>query len=238
MMTPVVWAWLLSLSGAALFFGAGSVFALSRSALRSSRERQRRDRERAELDRALRAVLAERERDRGTLAAAMSERDRLQAAQAAVEKSAREANARADQAWREVADLVEQMRSKRKALPSERRVVLDAGAGGDALRTILDKETRGNGFAGAVIADGLGLVVAATGEYGDALAAYGAFLAGVGAKTRDALPLSELRQVIVQDDHDMTLTVRPIASADDNLALVTLAAGRRNGAPANTYLER
>ncbi len=97
---------------------------------------------------------------------------------------------------------------------------------GDVLRRLLDRETRNGRLAGAVIADELGLVVASTGEYGDALAAYGAVLAGLGTKTREALPLAQLRQVIVQDDHDMTLTVRPIASAEDHFSLVTLAAGQ------------
>jgi predicted regulator of Ras-like GTPase activity (Roadblock/LC7/MglB family) len=97
---------------------------------------------------------------------------------------------------------------------------------GDVLRKLLDRETQDGRLAGAVIADELGLVVASTGEYGDALAAYGAVLAGLGTKTREALPLNQLRQVIVQDDHDMTLTVRPIVSAEDHFALVTLAAGQ------------
>ena len=99
-------------------------------------------------------------------------------------------------------------------------------ASGDMLRQLLDRETGGSQLAGAVIADELGLVVASTGEYGDALAAYGAVLAGLGTKTSEALPLHELRQVIVQDDHDMTLTVRPIATSDEHYALVTLAAGQ------------
>jgi hypothetical protein len=80
--------------------------------------------------------------------------------------------------------------------------------------------------------------VASTGEYGDALAAYGAYLAGVGAKTRSVLPLHELRQLVIQDDHDTTLTVRPIASADDHLSLVTLAPGRPSASGTRTHLER
>jgi predicted regulator of Ras-like GTPase activity (Roadblock/LC7/MglB family) len=102
----------------------------------------------------------------------------------------------------------------------------DSSATGDVLRKLLDRETREGHLAGAAIADELGLVVASTGEYGDALAAYGAVLAGLGTKTREALPLHQLRQVIVQDDHNMTLTVRPIATAEDHFALVTLAAGQ------------
>ncbi len=123
--------------------------------------------------------------------------------------------ASAQRARRDVAKLVEDLKGADNSDSPTRP--------GNVLRAILDQETRGNDYAGAVIADELGLVVASTGDYGDALAAYGAFLAGVGAKTGDALPLHELRQVIVQDEHDMTLTVRPIATADDHFALVTLA---------------
>lgn len=111
------------------------------------------------------------------------------------------------------------------------RLEEEGHATGDILRQLLDRETQGSKLAGAVIADELGLVVASTGEYGDALAAYGAVLAGLGTKTRESLPLQQLRQVIVQDDRDMTLTVRPIAAAQDHFALVTLAAGQPNGAP-------
>jgi predicted regulator of Ras-like GTPase activity (Roadblock/LC7/MglB family) len=99
-------------------------------------------------------------------------------------------------------------------------------ASGDVLRQLLDRETGSRQLAGAVIADELGLVVASTGEYGDALAAYGAVLAGLGNRTSEALPLHQLRQVTVQDDHDMTLTVRPIAAAEEHFALVTLASGQ------------
>jgi|GEM_PF-4372299 len=97
---------------------------------------------------------------------------------------------------------------------------------GSALQSIVDNEVRSNSVKNAVIADELGLLVAASGsnhEYCDALAALGAYLADVGTKTRDVLPLHEVRQVVVRDDRDMTLTVRPLAAAEPGLALVTLA---------------
>jgi predicted regulator of Ras-like GTPase activity (Roadblock/LC7/MglB family) len=130
-----------------------------------------------------------------------------------------------ERARHEVKRLVEDLRSEAQAEGSERP--------GTVLRAILAAETRGSEFSGAVIADELGLVVASTGEHGDALAAYGAFLAGVGAKTSDNLPLTELRQLIVQDENDTTLTVRPIAAANDNFALVTLSM-RRDELPLRT----
>lgn len=113
-------------------------------------------------------------------------------------------------------------------------VVMERSARSDVFHAILQAETRDAHLAGAVIADDAGLVVACTGEHGEALAAYGALLAGVGTKTRDGLPLRELRQVIVQDDQDMILTVRPIAAADDTFALVTLARGPYDTAQRST----
>jgi predicted regulator of Ras-like GTPase activity (Roadblock/LC7/MglB family) len=123
-------------------------------------------------------------------------------------------------------------RAAKPVEPPQRSLDPDGFATGDILRQILDRETKDSRLTGAVIADELGLVVASTGEYGDALAAYGAVLAGLGTKTREALPLNQLRQVVVTDDQDMTLTVRPISAAEDNFALVTLATGQ----PASTPL--
>jgi predicted regulator of Ras-like GTPase activity (Roadblock/LC7/MglB family) len=101
-----------------------------------------------------------------------------------------------------------------------------------ALQSIVDAETRMGRAKSAVIADELGLLVAASGatnEYGDALAAMGAYLADVGIKTRDMLPLHQVSQVVIRDDHDVTLTVRPLAADDPGLALVTLAVGPNTG---------
>jgi predicted regulator of Ras-like GTPase activity (Roadblock/LC7/MglB family) len=100
---------------------------------------------------------------------------------------------------------------------------LDTRARGESLKAWLDRESAA--VSDAVIADELGLVVAAKGDYGDALAAYGAYIADVGERTRDALPLQTLRRVIIQDDHDTTLTVQPLNTDVDRLALVTLANG-------------
>jgi predicted regulator of Ras-like GTPase activity (Roadblock/LC7/MglB family) len=91
---------------------------------------------------------------------------------------------------------------------------------------IVDTETRLERAKSTVITDELGLLVAASGagsEHNDALAVLGAYLADVGSKTRDTLPLRTLRQVVVYDVHDVTLTVRRLASDDRGLALVTLA---------------
>jgi chromosome segregation ATPase len=145
-----------------------------------------------------------------------------------------------ERARREVSELAEQTRLLRaeayasNGTPrkrSERPPTISTR--GNSLQLIVDTETETGRAKSAVIADELGLVVAASGlvhEYGDALAALGAYLADVGTKTRDVLPLHEVRQVVVRDDHDMTLTVRPLATEDPGLALVTLAVGANTAA--------
>jgi predicted regulator of Ras-like GTPase activity (Roadblock/LC7/MglB family) len=229
-MNPALWAWMLSVVGAALFFVAGLLWALRRGAREAERGRAVLRSQAEELARAhdereqLRAALADLEL--GALAETTRERDELRDTHSKVQRVARKALARAGQAERQVEELVTELRTKPKGHSSLPPPVVDAGARSEALRNILDQETSGYSFTGAVITDDQGLIVASTGEYGDALAAYGAFLAGVGERSRSELPLHELRQVVIQDDHDATLTVRPLASADDHLALVTLALGR------------
>lgn len=146
-----------------------------------------------------------------------------------------------ERAKREISELAEQTRLLRaEAYAShrpptkrpERQVTISTR--GNALQLIVDDETENGGARSAVIADELGLVVASSGvvsEYGDALAAFGAYLADVGTRTRDVLPLHEVRQVVVRDDHDMTLTVRPLATEDPGLALVTLAIDTNRAVP-------
>lgn len=99
-------------------------------------------------------------------------------------------------------------------------------ARGAALQQLVENEIGSGRAKSAVIADELGLLVVGSGvveQYGDALAAFGAYLADFGTKTRDLLPLCALRQVVVRDDRDTTLTVQPLAADDAGLALVTLA---------------
>jgi hypothetical protein len=105
----------------------------------------------------------------------------------------------------------------------------DTRASGEVLRAILERETS-HGVAGAVIADDLGLIIAGKGELCEVLAAYGAVLAGVGDKTREALPLRQVRKLVIEDECNTRLTVRPIASADDQFALVTLSCGQQGSA--------
>jgi uncharacterized coiled-coil DUF342 family protein len=77
----------------------------------------------------------------------------------------------------------------------------------------------------AVITDELGLVVAATGEYSDVLAAYGRHLADEGQRVGELLPLRTIRELTMHDDRNVTMTVRPLPGGESNLALVTLGVG-------------
>jgi predicted regulator of Ras-like GTPase activity (Roadblock/LC7/MglB family) len=213
-MSWLLWAWGLSVAGAALFFGAGALFAMRRMARTADDASDAiaafdAERRLADAEEEIAQVRTEMNVAHSELATSRAE---LANATAALGATATERDR-----------LASELRQARRSTHPEPPVMPAGRTRGDALRSILERETRGPGVAGAVIADELGLVVASTGEYGDALAAFGAYLADVGSKTRGVLPLHEVRQVIVQDDHHMTLTVRPLASADDNLALVTLS---------------
>lgn len=285
-MTPLVWSWLLSLTGALSFFAAGAAYtarrfgsvpagqplaaadspaleptvhdaeerraALERELAQRTAERQQLFREleierSARLESAVTATLDVPESAAGARGDSIEGlrhelalvREELTARDAQLE-TLRDENVRlrafeedSSRTRKELATLNEQMRALRaqafiaKPAPTRTKTLSPTlSATGRALQTIVDTETRSGRAKTAVIADELGLLVAASSassEYNDALAALGAYLADVGSKTRDILPLHKLRQVVVSDDHDLTLTVRPLATDDPGLALVTLA---------------
>jgi predicted regulator of Ras-like GTPase activity (Roadblock/LC7/MglB family) len=163
----------------------------------------------------------------GQLEQLREENARLHEVDSELARAKRELSELAEQTRLLRADAFASKRTPRK--PIERPAIVSTRA--DALQLIVDGETEVGGAKSAVIADELGLVVAASGlvhEYGDALAALGAYLADVGSKTRGVLPLRDVRQVVIRDEHDMTLTVRPLVAEDPGLALVTLAVGANN----------
>jgi chromosome segregation ATPase len=104
---------------------------------------------------------------------------------------------------------------------SEPHIAVSAGS----LQELVERVGGLKTVRAAVITDELGLVVAATGEYSDVLAAFGRHLADEGQRVRELLPLHDIRQLSVHDDHDVTMTVRPLSVGDYNLALVTLGIG-------------
>jgi hypothetical protein len=99
---------------------------------------------------------------------------------------------------------------------------------GDVLQALVDKVSGSAGVRCAVVADDLGLVVASHGELGDEVAAVGALFGRAGLQAQKVLPLHKVQRVTVEDDRDVTLTLRPLQtdeSVEGDLALITLAVG-------------
>lgn len=99
---------------------------------------------------------------------------------------------------------------------------------GDVLQALVDRVSGSAGVRCAVVADDLGLVVASHGELGDEVAAVGALFGRAGLQAQKVLPLRKVQRVTVEDDQDVTLTLRPLQtdeSVEGDLALITLAVG-------------
>jgi hypothetical protein len=106
----------------------------------------------------------------------------------------------------------------------------DAALGGQAFQHLVEQVGGLDPVRSAVVADELGLVVACHGTHGEELAAIGALFARSGSEARKVLPLDQLQRVIVEDERNISVTVRPLRStdagtSDSELTLVTLAVG-------------
>jgi myosin heavy subunit len=96
---------------------------------------------------------------------------------------------------------------------------------GHMLQALVDAEVKTGRAKTAVIADELGLLVAASGvteEYAESLAAVGTYLVDIGVKLQDMLPICAIAQVIVRDDQDLTVSARPLPLDQPGLSLVTM----------------
>lgn len=103
---------------------------------------------------------------------------------------------------------------------------------GDVLQALVDGLSGSSGIRCAVVADDLGLVVASRGEWGDEVAAVGALFGRAGLQAQKVLPLHKVQRVTVEDDQNVTLTLRPLqtdGSVEGDLALITLAVGKFKG---------
>jgi hypothetical protein len=118
---------------------------------------------------------------------------------------------------------------------------------GDVLQALVDGVGGAADVRCAVVADDLGLVVASRGELGDEVAAVGALFGRAGLQAQSVLPLHKVRRVTVEDDQNVTLTLRPLEtdeSVEGDLALITLAVGAAGerpegrGRPARPELQR
>lgn len=99
---------------------------------------------------------------------------------------------------------------------------------GEVLQALVDGVSGSSDIRCAVVADDLGLVVASHGELGDEVAAVGALFGRANLQAQKVLPLHKVQRVTVEDDQNVTLTLRPLltdGSMEGDLALITLAVG-------------
>jgi hypothetical protein len=115
-------------------------------------------------------------------------------------------------------------------IKERRAAASDRALGGQGFQHLVEQVGGLDPVRSAVIADDMGLVVACHGTHGEELAAIGALFARSGSEARKVLPLDHLQRVIVEDERNISVTVRPLrasdaGSADSELTLVTLAVG-------------
>jgi predicted regulator of Ras-like GTPase activity (Roadblock/LC7/MglB family) len=244
--------WLASLVGAALFFVGGlllgrgtrppvivaapplevappgpdpKVMALGRelAAVRAEHARERVTIEQATHD--LSAARAQIERLRIDLMRSQKQGSDLQAEHKAASSELGDARG-------QLARLREELSSaKAVARPLPRTPLTVRAAGqkaGDVLQDLVDRVSRAAGVRCAVVADDLGLVVASQGELSEEVAAVGALFGRAGLQAQSVLPLHKVQRVTVEDDRNVTLTLRPVQTDEGDsgeLALITLATG-------------
>lgn len=116
------------------------------------------------------------------------------------------------------------------AAGAESSKTTDKMIGTHALQLMVGRMAKLESVRAAVIGDDLGLVVACQGTHGDELAALGALFDRACGEARKVLPLDHIQRVIIEDEGNISVTVRPLRSydvgaGDDKLTLVTLAYG-------------
>lgn len=164
----------------------------------------------------------------------LGELERLRDENAALRRDARAAAA--DR--RRLAEVERELRELRE-LPSRSSVVAplprlpagtapppapgEPGSTTDQLSTLLHR-LRGTNTRGIALSDEIGLPIVGLGDDASPLAALSGYLADIGRKARDFLPLGQLRRVIVEDENDTTITTCP-QGGDRAMALVTLTVG-------------
>jgi hypothetical protein len=131
----------------------------------------------------------------------------------------------------QLARLREELRATRQSQRASRaplQVQATGNKAGDVLQALVDGVSGSAEIRCAVVADDLGLVVASHGELGDEVAAVGALFGRAGLQAQKVLPLHNVQRVTVEDDQNVTLTLRPLVTdggVEGDLALITLAVG-------------
>lgn len=104
-----------------------------------------------------------------------------------------------------------------------------------SLQRFVDDVVKTPSVSAAALTDELGFLVVGVGEHTEALAAFGAYLTDAGARACGVLPMHAVQKVSIQDDSGITLTARTIASAPNELVLVTLGVDDKNHGQAERH---
>ncbi len=244
-MTPLTWMWLLSITGALAFFGAGALLhrrrvptdatlapeliALEQDRAQLADEVARLSRELGELRRPVRP-----ERDSAVVFDVEALRRRVADADELRQENV-ELRAEATRARNLAARVTALEGELEAARQSGLAAAARATAGGPRIRlatvpavSALDglvADLRATpGVTAAVVSDDLGLLVAGGGELAEALAALGGLLVGVGGHAGELVALGAPVRVVVEDERGTTVSATRLAGAQ--LVAVTLSPGQ------------
>ena len=88
------------------------------------------------------------------------------------------------------------------------------------LHQVLNSVASLPGMKAAVLADELGLPIAALGDHAEPLAAFAGFVDSVAEKSRTYLPLSRVHRITIEDDDRTTITAHPTPLGEGSIAIV------------------
>ena len=97
------------------------------------------------------------------------------------------------------------------------------------LQALVDEIAGRDEVRAAVVADERGLVIAASGDNSDAIAAVGAVVARAAAQVGRLLPIGNARKVVLHDEHGLTVAFHPLDAEGRKLLLLTVALGETGG---------
>ncbi len=107
----------------------------------------------------------------------------------------------------------------------------------DSLSNVLSTITLNTNVTASAVADNLGFIVAEKGQrkYTEGLAGIAASFDSLNAQIHSFIPIGELKQIIVTDINDVTVSAFPITVSDEKLVVMLLSAG---AAPATSTIEK
>jgi predicted regulator of Ras-like GTPase activity (Roadblock/LC7/MglB family) len=97
--------------------------------------------------------------------------------------------------------------------------------GAHTFQRIVERLNDAHGIRAAVLGDAMGLPVAAIGEQPESLAGFCGLVAQAASKARDFLGFGRIRRIVIEDERVSTLTACSIAGTDIFLATLTSGAG-------------